>query len=59
MRLTKDEEDLLIVPKVGLVGVHATDEVGSSTQVDADVGSVVSTTRPPPIGIVKSSTWKK
>jgi hypothetical protein len=59
MRLTKDEEDLLIVPKMGLVGVHAMDEVGSSTQVDADVGSAVSSTRPPPIGIVKSSTWKK
>ena len=59
IRLTKDEEDLLIIPKVGLAGLNTMDEVGSSIQVVADVGSTDSSTRLTSTSTLKPSTWKK
>ena len=57
--LTKDEEDLLIIPKVGLAGLNTMDEVGSSIQVVADVGSTDSSIRLTSSSTLKPSTWKK
>uniref|UniRef100_A0A2N9HU49 CCHC-type domain-containing protein n=1 Tax=Fagus sylvatica TaxID=28930 RepID=A0A2N9HU49_FAGSY len=59
IRLTKDEEDLLIIPNVGSAGLNTMDEVGSSTQVVVDVGSTVSSTQLTSTGTLKPSTWKK